>query len=205
MRLIRRLLRLGALALGLGVLSAGAGALAAQAPVPPAPDQFVTDRAGFLQEATREALSRRLEAVQRETGHQVIVYIQPSTGGEPVEDFAVRTFKAWGVGQKGLNDGAALFVFPQDRTLRIEVGYGLEDRLPDITCGRILREVITPAFRAGEPDRGVEEGVGAMLRAIGAEPGEAVPPRTRRQDGSNSPWGLLLFLGMAGFFLYLRI
>ena len=113
MRLFRSFLCLWALAVGLS------------AQVPSAPTQFVTDRAGFLQEATRRELSLKLEAVQQKTGHQIIVYIQPSTGGIPIEDFTVNAFKAWKVGSTQLNDGAALFIFPADRKMRIEVGYGL--------------------------------------------------------------------------------
>ena len=195
MRLLRSFFCFWALAIGLS------------AQTPPVPTQFVTDRAGFLQEDTRRDLSLKLEAVQQRTGHQIIVYIQPSAEGVPIEDFTVNAFKAWRVGSIGLNDGAALFIFPADRKMRIEVGYGLESQLPDITCGLIINELIAPKFRSGDPDAGVRDGVGAMLQAIGAEEGNTLPKDApRRNRGQNpSPGTIIFFLLVGAFFLYIRI
>ena len=85
-------------------LAAEAGAARAADPtaIPPAPTEFVTDRAGFLSPAAASALSRKLEDYERGTGHQVIVWIDKTTGAVPIDDWAARAFKAWGVGRKGL-------------------------------------------------------------------------------------------------------
>src|SRR5258708_5644791 len=106
---------------------------------PPAPARWVTDDAQAMTPAARAALDQKLEAYERATGHQIVVYVARSTAGEPVEDWAARTFAQWKIGRTGLDDGVALFVFTDDHTARIEVGYGLEDVLTDVASSRILR------------------------------------------------------------------
>jgi len=125
----------------------GSGFLAAQA----VPQRWVTDGPKLLSPAVRDKLDQRLEAYERGTGHQVLVWIGDSTGGTPIEDWAARAFQAWKVGRKGLDDGLVLFVFTGDRTLRIEVGYGLEGQLPDVVASRIIRETIVPRLKGGDP------------------------------------------------------
>src|ERR1035437_6169294 len=90
------------------------GVLAAETPIPPAPTQWVTDTAGFLSAQTRESLNARLQQYEAATKHQVIVYIGDTTGGVPIEDWAVRAYKGWGIGRKGMDDGLALFIMARD-------------------------------------------------------------------------------------------
>jgi uncharacterized protein len=171
-----------------GLLAAvclAAGAAAAQGrDVPPAPDRWVTDRAGFLSASAASALDARLEALERETGRQVLVYIDRTTGGVPLEDFAVRAFEAWKVGRKGLDDGAVLFVMADDRKLRIEVGYGLEPVVTDLRASRIIRDVIVPRLQSGDNDAAVTEGAAALLATISGEPGPSGP-----DEGKTAPSG----------------
>jgi uncharacterized protein len=143
----------------------------AETPIPEAPAHWVTDRAAFLTSAASSELDHRLAAYQSQTGHQVLVYLDRTTGGVPIEDWAVKAFQKWKIGRKGLDDGAALFVFSDDRKLRIEVGYGLEDRVTDALASRIIDERMVPRIRAGDRDGAVREGVAALLTAIGAHPG----------------------------------
>jgi uncharacterized protein len=133
----------------------------------------VTDQAAFLSPAARDALDARLGDYAQKTGHQVIVYIGNTTGGVPIEDWAVRAFARWRVGRKGIDDGVALFIFSDDRKLRIEVGYGLEDKLTDAAASRIIRERMVPRIRAGDRDGAVNAGVDAILAAVGAPAGTA--------------------------------
>jgi uncharacterized protein len=161
--------RLGVLLL-LGAALAGAPARA-ETPIPAAPTAFVTDRAGLLSAEAVARLDESLAEAERRTGHQVLVYVDHTTGGAPVEDWAVRAFQRWRVGRKGLDDGVVLFVFEADHRLRLEVGYGLEGALPDARAARILDELVAPGLRAGKPDAAIEGGVGAVLGAIGAAPG----------------------------------
>src|SRR5689334_17903580 len=100
-------------------------ALAAGFVPPPAPAHYVTDNVGMLSPQVRQQLDARLERYHSDTGRQVVVWIGDTTGDVSIEEWAARTFEAWGIGQKGKDNGVALFVFAADRHLRIEVGYGL--------------------------------------------------------------------------------
>jgi uncharacterized protein len=161
----------------------------AEVPIPDAPARWVTDRAGFLSAPASSALDERLAAYARQTSHQVLVYIDRTTGGVPIEDWAARAFQHWRVGRKGIDDGAVLFIFSDDRRLRIEVGYGLEERVPDIVASRIINDRMVPLVRAGDRDGAVTSGVDALIAAIGAPPGAQ-----RAQGGADTrpqahlPW-----------------
>jgi len=138
-----------------------------ETPIPPAPTQWVTDTAGLLSAQTVSDQNARLRDYEGRTGHQILVYVAPTTGGVPIEDWAVRAFAQWKVGRKNLDDGLVLFIFPRDRTVRIEVGYGLESKVPDVLASRIIRETIVPALAAGQPDRAVIEGLDRILQLTG--------------------------------------
>jgi len=152
--------------------------LAAAAPVPPAPTRWVEDQAGFLSSPARAALDARLEGYERATGHQVVVWIGTTLGGTPLDDWAVRAFAAWKIGRKGLDDGVAIFIFADDRAIDIEVGYGLEDKVPDAIASRIIREVMAPRVRAGDRDGAVTAGADAVLAAIEGRPWTGSPAAT---------------------------
>ncbi|MBS1122874.1 MAG: hypothetical protein H6Q90_5102 [Deltaproteobacteria bacterium] len=139
-------------------------------PTPPAPARWVEDHASFLSPNVRSALDQRLEGYERATGHQVVVWIGTTLEGGDLADWAVRTFASWKVGRKGFDDGIAMFVFATDRTIDIEVGYGLEDKIPDAIASRIIREVMAPRLRAGDRDGAVTAGADAVLAAIEGQP-----------------------------------
>lgn len=168
---------------------------AAETPIPPPPSTYVSDTAGALSESTRQQLDARLAAYQRQTGHQVIVYIGNTTGDAPLEDWTIRAFTAWKVGRKGLNDGAALFIFMQDHKLRIEVGYGLEPVLTDATASRIARNEIAARMKGGDVDAAVTAGVGAMLATIGGEHGQYAARGTRYSAAPDNTLPLWIFFG----------
>src|ERR1041385_7141527 len=105
-----------------------AAAAVAATPIPPSPTRWVTDTAGLMSPQGRAAVDAKLEAYERTTGHQVVVWIGKTIDGADLADWAVRTFAAWKVGRKGLDDGIAMFVLADDRKIDIEVGYGLEDK-----------------------------------------------------------------------------
>lgn len=153
-------------------------AFAAEAPISAPPVRWATDVAGFLSAGEVARLDARLESFERTTGHQVLVWVGATAGETPVEDWAVKTFQAWKVGRKGLDDGLVLFVLAKDRKIRIEVGYGLEEKVPDAIASRVIREVIAPRIQAGDPDGALDAGVDALLRAIRPDlvaGGEPVP------------------------------
>lgn len=175
--------------LGLLILIAPLGAVAA---LPPKPQNYVADQAGILSPQARQRLNERLLETDRATGDQVVVATFPAVPPEySMEDFTQRTAEAWGVGRKDRNNGVVLFVFPNERKLRIEVGYGLEGALPDAVANRIINAIIAPAFREGDYDGGVERGVDAILRSIG---GGSVRPAASPSDGESSSEGWIFFL-----------
>jgi len=174
--------------------------LATAAPLPPSPTRWVDDQAAFLSPATRSALDARLEGYQRATGHQVVVWIGKTLGDTPLDDWAVRTFAAWKVGRKGFDDGIAMFILADDRAIDIEVGYGLEDKVPDAVASRVIRDVMTPRLRAGDRDGAVIAGVDAVLAAIEGKPwsgsGATAPP-------DHAPSAITWILGGLGVIAFL--
>src|SRR6185436_2460886 len=130
------------------------------------------DHAAFITPETRALLDARLEGYERATGHQVIVWIDKTLSGQALDDWAVQTFAAWKIGRKGVDDGIAMFIFADDRAIDIEVGYGLEDKVPDAIASRIIRDVMTPKLQAGDRDGAVTAGVDAVLASIEGKPWE---------------------------------
>jgi uncharacterized protein len=175
-----------------------ASATAADISTPPLPTRFVTDGAGFLSAPAQDELEQRLARYERDTGHQVLLWIGQTTGGEPLESWAVRAFKSWRVGRKGLDDGVAVFILAADRKLRIEVGYGLEDRVPDAVAARIIGDQMIPRLRAGDQDGAARAGVSGVLEAVGGETG--APREVAPAPGAPPElgWGQLLVLGLIG-------
>ena len=202
---LRTLVRAIALVLAIGSSTAAAYA---ETPIPANPTAWVTDTAGLLTAQTVNDQNVRLRDYQRKTGHQILVYIAPTTGGVPVDDWSVRAFKHWKIGRKGLDDGLALFIFSQDRTFRIEVGYGLESKVPDVLAARILRETIAPALRAGKPDEGVTAGIDRILQLTGEAASANVPPATDVAPAdtvSFSPLQIVIIVLVIVGFIFLAI
>jgi len=206
---LRRPLALLALALALGgalALAPAVSRLAAQTGIPPAPGRWATDLAGFLSRRTVEALDARLEAYERQTGHQLLVWIGRTIGEDAaLEDWAVRTFEAWKVGRKGIDDGLVLFILAEDRKIRIEVGYGLEDKVPDIYAFRVIDNILAPGIRAGRPDEAVDAAVTALIGYISGDTkaaGEEPPPRrVRAEDKIKRIFGGIVFLILLVLFI----
>lgn len=175
---------------------------------PPPPTRWVTDTAGFISEDTRRALDARLQQYERDTGRQVVVWIGQSTGDEPLESWAVRTFDAWNLGRAGEDDGVAIFVFAQDRKLRIEVGYGLEGDLPDAYASRIIQETAVPRLRAGDPDGAIDATVSAVLSRLGGEtspPPAATRPPAPYSGGQRSQGPPIMLIVVGVLFVILFI
>ena len=145
----------------------------------------VVDDGQMLDPATRQQLSQTLAAHEKATGEQVVVVTVPDLQGTTIEDFGYQLGRAWGIGQKDQNNGALLIVARDDRKLRIEVGYGLEDRLTDAQSSVIINQVITPAFKSGNFSQGISDGVGAILQVLGGDPLAQASYATGQGDGSD--------------------
>lgn len=139
-----------------------------QLEVPPLTGRVV-DRADLLSSSTEERLSATLAAHEDSTGNQIAVLTIPSLQGEVLEQYSLRVARTWALGTSEFDNGVLLLIARDDRKMRIEVGYGLEGALPDITAAQIIRYELRPAFRAGDFDRGVRNGVDAVINAIEGE------------------------------------
>jgi len=126
----------------------------------------VVDNAEILSPPARDRIAGLLKAHDEKTSNQIAVLTLPTLDGESVEGYATRVFEAWKLGQKGKDNGVLVVVVPKDRKMRIEVGYGLEGTLPDVAAARIIRNVMTPAFKAGDYDQGVGDGVAAIVATL---------------------------------------
>ncbi len=146
---------------------------AAAQDLPPRPDGPVYDGADMIDAATEAQLDEKLRAYNRETGRAVIVATVPDMGGETVEGYAVDLYETWGIGGEETDEGALLLVAEEERKMRIEGGYGSTPTLTDAMSGRIIRDTITPAFKAGDFSRGIAEGVDGMIEALDMDPATA--------------------------------
>jgi uncharacterized protein len=129
----------------------------------------VNDNAGMLSPGAVRQLELMLKDFEQKDSTQIVVLTVAALEGAALEEFSMRVAERWKIGQTGLDNGAILLISRADRKVRIEVGYGLEGRLTDLKAGRIIREVIVPEFRAGRFDRGVVNGVQAMIDTVRGE------------------------------------
>src|ERR1044072_365638 len=126
----------------------------------------VVDQTGTLSSGDIAQLTQTLADLQTRRGSEIAVLIVPTTDGEAIEQFSLRVAEAWKIGRKKVDDGALLVVAKNDRRLRIEVGYGLEGALTDVTTKRIIDEDITPKFKGGDFAGGISAGVGRMIGLV---------------------------------------
>ena len=136
-------------------------------------DSGVIDAAGLLSPEQKQALSQKLIAQKQTSGRSLVVATVPDLQGYEIADYGTRLLRAWGIGSKEKNDGALLIIAPNDRKVRIEVGYGLEGFLTDALSSRVIRNDITPRFKAGDFPGGISAGVDQISRIIALPPDEA--------------------------------
>jgi len=126
----------------------------------------VTDNAQILTGEAKKSIAESLKTHEAATGNQIAVLTLPTLDGQSIEEYAVAVFKAWKLGQKGKDNGILLIVVPDDRRLRIEVGYGLEGTLTDGMAGSIIRDTITPHFKKNDYNSGIQSGVKAIVDVL---------------------------------------
>ena len=169
-------------AVGLLLLLSWCTLVGAQVPVP-ALRAPVTDLTATLTAGQRESLDAALRAFEARKGSQVAVLIVPTTQPESIEQFGIRVADQWKLGRKKVDDGAILIIAKDDRTLRIEVGYGLEGALTDAASKRIISDVVVPRLRQGDYFAAVRDGVDRMMLVIDGEP---LPAPARNMDGAST-------------------
>lgn len=171
-----------------------------QLAVPPLTGHVV-DQTGTLSPSQADALEQTLGAFEARKGSQIAVLLVPTTAPEAIEPYALRVAEQWKLGRKKVDDGLILLVAKNDRTVRFEVGYGLEGALPDIVCKRIISETLLAHFRQGDFYGGIDAGLAQAMHVLD---GEALPPPAAAPaESAESAQGLrayaplLLFLVLA--------
>jgi uncharacterized protein len=160
-----------------GLLAGAAAGVWAAETLPPPPTAYFNDYAGVVSAADAQRLDAKLRQFAGETSTQIVVTVFPNLPSPSLEDFTVRAAEAWRVGRKDWDNGAVLFVFVNDRKMRIETGYGLEGALPDQLAGRILDNEVRPRFRDGDWAGGLEAGIDGIMAATRGE--YTAPPKAQ--------------------------
>jgi uncharacterized protein len=163
----------------------------------------VVDEAGVLDQAQRAALTDKLAALEAKTTDQIVVVTLKSLQGTSIEDFGVQLGRHWKVGQKDKNNGVVLIVAPNERKVRIEVGYGLEGTLTDAVSRLIIENAIVPRFRAGDIPGGIGRGVDDIVSVLTGDAEEWKQRAAKRPELPQQGWDqiLLFFLIVAIFLL----
>ena len=171
------------------------GSLFAVAQVPvPALTGHVTDQTGTLTAEQKATLEQSLTAFEARKGSQLAVLMIASSAPEEIEQYALRVAEQWKLGRKKVDDGAILVVAKNDRTLRIEVGYGLEGVLNDATSKRIIDEIILPRFKSQDFYGGIAAGVEQIIRVIDGEPLPPPSEKPARSIGDVRQYAPVLFI-----------
>ena len=156
----------------------------------------VVDAAGIIDPTARQQLTQKLADFEAKSSDQVVVVTVPSLNGEDIETYSNRLFRAWALGQKQENNGILLVVAPNDRKVRIEVGYGLEGTMTDALSSVIINGTIIPAFRTGDYSGGVVQGVDGILSVLSGDAAE-LEARAKRNVQSSSDdidWVFVVFI-----------
>ncbi|NLP63686.1 TPM domain-containing protein [Paraburkholderia sacchari] len=154
----------------------------------------VTDETRTLTDEQRLTLEQTLNDFEAQKGAQISVLIVPTTQPETIEQYSIRVVEQWKLGRKNVDDGVLLIIAKNDRTLRIEVGYGLEGALTDATSNRIIDETIVPRFRQGDFYGGISSGIDSIMHVVNGEPLPAPPERQGSAGGSRGLLPVLLMV-----------
>jgi len=164
----------------------------------PNPATLVTDVAGALTPEQKQALEKKLVAIDDSSSNQIVVVIIPTLDGYPKEEYANKLFRAWGIGDKKKNNGVLLLIAINDRQIWIEVGYGLEGAIPDITALNIIDNDIKPAFKAGNYYEGIDQATDNIAKAA---VGEYKVAKAKKSKNKNNGTVFVLVLIMILLFL----
>jgi uncharacterized protein len=158
----------------------------------------VVDDAHVLSPQVQADLTAKLAALEQATSRQLVVVTLPSLGGDEIDDYGYRLLRAWGIGQKGANNGALFIIVPSEHKVRVEVGYGLEGILTDALSSVILQRSVLPKFRAGDVQGGIVDGTDALIEQLNLDPSTAeakaaqAAVEVQRPARHGSPLGAIL-------------
>ena len=163
----------------------------------------ITDLTQTLSVDQQSQLEAKLATFEQQKGSQIAVLIVPTTQPEDIAQYSIRVVEKWKIGREKIDDGLLLLIAKDDRKLRIEVGYGLEGAIPDLTAKRVISEIISPKFKQGDFYGGLDAGLSSL---IGLVSGEALPAPVAAKAGGNNLENLLPILLFGGLIsgLFLR-
>jgi uncharacterized protein len=167
--------------------------------LPPKPNRYITDQARIINPGTLDSINSQLEQFEKDTSNQIVVAIYPSLPeNADIDQYTIDTYNAWGIGQKGKDNGALLLIAINNRKMFICTGRGLEGALPDAICKRIVTQLIAPAFKQGDYTGGVQAAVNAMIAATKGEYqglGSTADERNNSDQGQQLPtWAVILII-----------
>lgn len=157
----------------------------------PNPPKLVTDVANVLSTEQRQILEQKLVALDDSTSNQIAIVLIPTLEDYPIEEYANKLFREWGIGNQKTNNGVLIIAAINDRKIRIEVGYGLEGAIPDVTTASIIRNDIAPNFKEGNYYRGLDKAIESLSKAA---VGEYKVKRERKGSGGSSGKSVLTFV-----------
>lgn len=173
---------------------------------------LVTDAANIIPADRKAALETKLAALKQQTNHQLVVATIPDLQGNDIADYGYKLGRAWGVGLKGADNGLILIIAPNERKVRVEVGYGLEPIVTDALSSVIINQKILPAFKAGDMPGGIEAGADALAQQlslpddqakakVAAAAAEYDKTHARHSNGRGIPFGVIIWVVIIGFIL----
>ncbi len=185
----------------LASLSLAMSGTSAMAELPPRPDGPVLDAAGIIPDADEAALDAKLRAYNKDTGRAIIVATVPSLDDQPVDAYAQQLAETWDIGGAESEQGVLFLVAPTERKIRIHTARGVQERLPDVLAGRIIRDTITPRFKARDMAGGITAGVDAIIAQLNRDPAEAkavaeaaaAAAKQRRSGNEEASVGAVIF------------
>lgn len=154
----------------------------------PNPPRLLVDNAALFATQDAEFLEKKLKILDDSTSNQIAVVTISTLGDYPIEEYAVKLFRSWGIGDKKKNNGILLLIAKEDRKIRIEVGYGLEGAIPDMIAQQIIDDILKPAFKRGAYFTGVDEATTILAKAAVGEYKE------KRKPTKDEPWGFVILV-----------
>ena len=161
------------------------------------PPVLVTDLAGKLSPEQKKALEDKLVAIDDASSNQIAVVILPTLEGNPIEEYATKLFREWGIGNKKSRNGVLLLIAIQEKKIKIETGYGLEGALPDITCNSIIENDLQPAFRQKAYYEGIDKATDDIAKAAVGEYKVVKAKKSRSPKSNPLLFVLILFIIVA--------
>ena len=161
-------------------------------PAQPQPPRLVNDLAGVLSADQVSSLEQKLVAYDDSTSSQIAIVLVNTLNDYPIEEYALKLYRDWGIGNKRTNNGVLILAAIEDRKIRIEVGYGLEGAIPDITSNQIIQNDIGPSFRGGDYYDGLDKATNSLIKAAAGEYAAPQGYRDRGRGGRKLPVGFII-------------